>query len=64
MEAAQTTFISSTFWTERIGPTAGLKMLEVMERIKSWEEITKTGNTIGEGWRNLALKYGLDIQVL
>ena len=25
MEAAQTTFISSTFWTERIGPTAALK---------------------------------------
>ena len=26
------TFISSTFWTERIGPTAALKTLEVMER--------------------------------
>jgi glutamate-1-semialdehyde 2,1-aminomutase len=25
MEAAQKTFISSTFWTERIGPTAALK---------------------------------------
>ena len=25
MEAAQSTFISSTFWTERIGPTAALK---------------------------------------
>jgi glutamate-1-semialdehyde 2,1-aminomutase len=64
MEAAQTTFISSTFWTERIGPTAGLKTLEVMAHIKSWEEITKTGITIGEGWRNLALKHSLDIQVL
>ena len=30
MEAAQSTFISSTFWTERIGPTAALKTLEVM----------------------------------
>ena len=37
MEAAQTTFISSTFWTERIGPTAALKTLEVMERVQSWE---------------------------
>ena len=43
MESAQTTFISSTFWTERIGPTAALKTLEVMERIKSWEQITKIG---------------------
>lgn len=32
MEAAQNTFISSTFWTERIGPVAALKTLEVMER--------------------------------
>ena len=30
MEAAQSTFISSTFWTERIGPTAALKTLEIM----------------------------------
>ena len=39
MEAAQSTFISSTFWTERIGPSAALKTLEVMDRIKSWEVI-------------------------
>ena len=32
MEAAQNTFISSTFWTERIGPSAALKTLDVMER--------------------------------
>ena len=37
MEAAQRTFISSTFWTERIGPSAALKSLEVMERERSWE---------------------------
>ena len=30
MEAAQASFISSTFWTERIGPSAALKTLEVM----------------------------------
>ena len=35
MEAAQKTFISSTFWTESIGPTAALKTLELMERQKS-----------------------------
>ena len=44
MEAAQSTFISSTFWTERIGPTAALKTLEVMERMQSWEIITQTGS--------------------
>jgi len=61
MQSAQKTFISSTFWTERIGPTAALKTLEVMEREKSWEMITRTGNDISNQWQNLAKKHGLSI---
>lgn len=61
MEAAQSTFISSTFWTERIGPTAALKTLEVMEREQSWEAITKTGLEIRELWDQLAARHGLAI---
>ncbi len=61
MEAAQSTFISSTFWTERIGPTAALKTLEVMERVKSWQTITQTGLNIRERWQQLADKHGLGI---
>ena len=63
MEAAQSTFISSTFWTERIGPTAGIKTLEVMERIRSWEQITQTGKNIAAGWKSLAAKYQIAIRV-
>ena len=61
MEAAQTTFISSTFWTERIGPTAALKTLEVMGLIKSWETITQTGLNIRQKWQKLADKHELNI---
>ena len=61
MEAAQTTFISSTFWTERIGPTAALKTLEVMERVKSWDTITQTGLNIRQGWQHLADKHAVNI---
>jgi len=61
MEAAQTTFISSTFWTERIGPTGALATLKVMERIKSWETITKTGLNIRQGWQQLADKHDIKI---
>jgi len=61
MEAAQTTFISSTFWTERIGPTAALKTLEVMGRIKSWEIITQIGLNIRQGLQKLADKHGVSI---
>jgi glutamate-1-semialdehyde 2,1-aminomutase len=61
MQAAQQTFISSTFWTERIGPTAALKTLEIMEREKSWQIITQVGNNISNQWQKLADSYGLDI---
>ncbi|SDJ32858.1 glutamate-1-semialdehyde 2,1-aminomutase [Pedobacter sp. ok626] len=61
MEAAQTTFISSTFWTERIGPTAALATLKVMESVKSWEVITAAGNKMRKGWLDLAQNHGLSI---
>ncbi len=61
MEAAQFTFISSTFWTERIGPTAALKTLEVMERDKSWNIITDKGLQIRQRWQQLADNYDIKI---
>lgn len=61
MEAAQGTFISSTFWTERIGPAAALKTLEVMERERSWEQITGIGNGIRQRWQRLAEYHGLSL---
>jgi glutamate-1-semialdehyde 2,1-aminomutase len=61
MEAAQSTFISSTFWTERIGPAAALKTLEVMERTESWTRITNTGLAIRARWQALADSYGVAV---
>lgn len=63
MEAAQKTFISSTFWTERIGPAAALKTLEVMERVKSWEIITEIGKKMQQRWKDLANIHHLSISV-
>lgn len=63
MEAAQKTFISSTFWTERIGPTAALATLKEMERIKSWELITEIGKKVQDGWRKLANNHDLPITI-
>ncbi|MCS6243452.1 MAG: aminotransferase class III-fold pyridoxal phosphate-dependent enzyme [Opitutus sp.] len=61
MEHAQDTFISSTFWTERIGPAAALKTLEVMERERSWETITQTGRGILQRWEELGRKHNLPL---
>lgn len=63
MDAAQSTFISSTFWTERIGPSAALKTLEVMERERSWERVTTTGHIIAERWQSLADDKGIRIEL-
>jgi glutamate-1-semialdehyde 2,1-aminomutase len=62
MEAAQSTFISSTFWTERIGPSAALKTLEVMSRVQSWDVITRVGLEIRRRWQELADSHGLQIE--
>jgi len=61
MEAAQTTFISSTFWTERIGPTAAIKTLEIMERDETWKTITKLGLYARNELQKLADKYQIEI---
>lgn len=63
MEAAQTTFISSTFWSDRIGPTAALKTLEVMGRVRSWDQITRTGLAVMAGWQKLAEEHGIGIAI-
>ena len=61
MEAAQSTFISSTFWTERIGPSAALATLEVMKELNSWDAITEIGNKLLEGWQSIASENELEI---
>ena len=63
MQSAQQTFISSTFWTERIGPTAAIKTLAIMEREQSWKIITERGKLVKEGWSRLASRYGIDINI-
>lgn len=63
MEYAQKTFISSTFWTERIGPSAALKSLEVMEKEKSWERITETGKQIQKNWKRISEIYNVGITI-
>tara|TARA_A100001035_G_C27780522_1_gene501497 strand:+ start:131 stop:1438 length:1308 start_codon:yes stop_codon:yes gene_type:complete len=63
MEYAQSTFISSTFWTERIGPTAALKTLEVMKNLKSWEIISEKGKYIKSKWAEIASNNNLKINI-
>lgn len=63
MEAAESSFISSTFWTERVGFTAALKTLEIIEREKVYESLVQYGNQINEVWRDSAENAGLEIHI-
>ena len=63
MNFASSSFISSTFWTERIGPTAALETLNVMEKIKSWKTITSIGKKIKNKWLNIANANKVKISV-
>jgi glutamate-1-semialdehyde aminotransferase len=63
MKEAENSFISSTFWTERIGPTAALKCLEIMQKEKSWEYITHYGKKVINIWKKLASNYNLKIKI-
>lgn len=63
MQAAQRTFISSTNWTERIGPTAALATLRKYQRTHAETHLIAVGNQIKQIWRNAATKTGLTIGV-
>jgi len=63
MDSAEKSFISSTFWSDRIGPTAALKTLEIMEREESWKKITHLGEKVFSIWRNLSKKHNLKINI-
>ncbi len=61
MTEAQSSFISSTFWTERIGPTAALKTLQIMEETESWNVVTKIGKKVKQHWDAIASDNDLKI---
>jgi glutamate-1-semialdehyde 2,1-aminomutase len=63
MSYANLSFISSTFWTERIGSAAGLKTLEIMEKIRSWEIISNLGKKIKKNWKLISDSYKIKIKI-
>ena len=61
MQAAQSTFISSTFWTERIGPTAALAALEAMREEDAPLRVHEIGSRVQERWQEIADNNGVTI---
>lgn len=63
MEAAQRTFVSSTYWTEGIGPAAALATLPRLREIDAVGRIHATGERVRAIWREAAVTHHLPIKV-
>ena len=63
MEAAQSTFISSTNWTERIGPAAALATITKHRDQEVAGHLVRVGKLVQSGWKAAADRVGLDIEV-
>jgi len=63
MDAAQKTFISSTMWTERIGPTAALATIKKHRSCDVGKHLVSIGKLVQDGWLRLAQKNGLKIHI-
>ncbi len=63
MQAAQETFISSTYWTERIGPVAALATIKKLKAKNVPLHLMKVGKEIQQGWKKSAKKYGVNISI-
>jgi glutamate-1-semialdehyde aminotransferase len=61
MSAAQETFISSTYWTERIGPAAALAMIKKHRAKKVHEHLIRMGTLVSDGWKKAADAAGVNI---
>ena len=63
MEVAQDTFISSTYWTERLGSVAALATIKKLQKNDVPKYLISIGKKVQEGWKELAKKYKLNITV-
>ncbi|MQF96403.1 MAG: aminotransferase class III-fold pyridoxal phosphate-dependent enzyme [SAR202 cluster bacterium] len=63
MEAAQGSFISSSGWTEKIGPAAALATINKHRRLSVPQHLIEIGAMVQKGWREAANAYGLNVQV-
>ncbi|MBN2294591.1 MAG: aminotransferase class III-fold pyridoxal phosphate-dependent enzyme, partial [Pirellulales bacterium] len=61
MDAAQDSFISSTYWTEGVGSAAALAVIRKMQRVDVRSHIARIGTMLREGLMGLAEKHGLPL---
>lgn len=63
MQAAQDTFVSSTYWTEKIGPAAAIATIEKMKRLDIQARLVEVGRSVQDAWRQSAEHFEIPIQI-
>lgn len=63
MQAAQDSFISSTYWTERIGPVAALATIRKHRALDVPARLIQAGAKVQEIWRDASERAGLAVTV-
>lgn len=63
MQAAQETFISSTYWTDRVGPAAALATIGKHRRLDVSAHLVMIGEAVQKVWADAAATTGVPITV-
>ena len=63
MKKAENTFISSTFWGERIGYTAALASIKEFKELNVFKKVKYNGRMIKNIWYDLSKKYNVPIKI-
>jgi len=63
MDAAQESFISSTFWTERVGFAAALATLDKVSRLDVPAHLCRHGDQLITGFAALAVRHGIALAI-
>ncbi len=64
MNKAANSFISSTFWSDRIGPAAALKTLEIMKKERSWIKLKSLGDFFKKNFKLILNKHSISGDII
>jgi glutamate-1-semialdehyde 2,1-aminomutase len=63
MDAAQVSFISSTNWTEAVGPTAAVATIRKLRQVDIAAHTSRIGGLMRDGWLALGQQLNVPIKV-
>lgn len=63
MQGADNSFISSTYWTESVGPVAAVATIRKLGKLQVHEHVHRAGLRIADSWRRHGSRYHLPVQV-